>query len=288
MNISAYVNRREIEQQLTKKIEAILNKSGIYFRAWARVKSDKSTDDKLNKNKLNPDYKLQDLIGFRIACYFVEDIKFCETVLKNSFKEIVESASIDDLGTETFKPVRRNHVYELPEDIEHLCEKQLWSNKIDKTFEVQFRTIFSEGWHEVEHDLRYKNKSMWENYPEFSRKLNGINASLETSEWALMSLCDEIAYKNYKHKDWINMMRNKIRLRMESYSLSEKLKEIFDNSNEIAKKFLNYDKEKLVTFLSNGKIPIPLTLDNIIYSINYIEVRDQQILKITPELVKEL
>ncbi|MBK7959276.1 MAG: hypothetical protein IPK03_14995 [Bacteroidetes bacterium] len=28
---------------------------------------------------------------------------------------------------------------------------------VDSTFEVQLRTILSEGWHEIDHDLRYKS-----------------------------------------------------------------------------------------------------------------------------------
>jgi ppGpp synthetase/RelA/SpoT-type nucleotidyltranferase len=33
---------------------------------------------------------------------------------------------------------------------------------VDNTFEIQFRTTLSEGWHEVDHLMRYKCKPDWE------------------------------------------------------------------------------------------------------------------------------
>ncbi|WP_202796549.1 hypothetical protein, partial [Thermophagus xiamenensis] len=63
---------------------------------------------------------------------------------------------------------------------------------IDNTFEVQLRTILSEGWHEVDHSLRYKCKDDWKDYPDQERLLNGIYAALETNDSTLKSLFREI------------------------------------------------------------------------------------------------
>lgn len=287
INIDTYVYKIRAEQTLTDIISKILNKSGIFYRGWARVKSDKSIETKL-KLKSQNGYKMQDLFGFRVACYFVEDVKICEKIFSRCFKELEESASVDKLDAETFKPVRCNHVFELIKDIEDICDSKLWEKGFDKTFELQIRTIFSEGWHEVEHDLRYKNKVVWEQSPDLSRKFNGINATLETSEWALIKICDDLAYQSYKLKDWDNMLRNKIRLRLESHELPIHIKNIFDKSNEVAKKFLNYDKEKLTLFLAQSNIPIPLTIENIVYCINELEVKDDTIAKHANRMIKEV
>lgn len=42
IHIEDYVNKKNAEQILTDKINKILNKSGVFYRVWARVKSDKS------------------------------------------------------------------------------------------------------------------------------------------------------------------------------------------------------------------------------------------------------
>lgn len=38
---------------------------------------------------------------------------------------------------------------------------------IDDTFEIQIKTMFFEGWHEIEHDMRYKGEELWKNYKAF-------------------------------------------------------------------------------------------------------------------------
>ncbi len=86
-----------------------------------------------------------------------------------------------------FSAVRYNIIYELP--LELLNGERNFpgaSHLIDSTFELQIRSILSEGWHEVEHDLRYKAKQDWIGNDVESRKLNGIYATLETSEWTMI------------------------------------------------------------------------------------------------------
>lgn len=73
-----------------------------------------------------------------------------------------------------------------------------YEDLIDETYEIQIRTILSEGWHEVEHDLRYKCKEEWNNFQEESRLLNGIYATLESSEWAMLTLFEKLSYSQYK------------------------------------------------------------------------------------------
>ncbi len=289
IKIDDYLNKRQIEDSFNDLLTKFLNKSGIFYRLWVRVKSTPSINKKLAiKTKSNADYKLQDLFGIRIACYFQEDLPLCEHILSKHFNEIFDSASIDDPDPVTFKPTRRNHVYTLPEDILNLIANDLWNLNFDKTFEVQIRTIFSEGWHEVEHDLRYKNHNIWETIPDLSRKLNGILATLETSEWALNKVFDDLAYKCYKSKDWENMLINKVRLRLTQNNISDNIINIFNQEQDIAKKFLNFDREKLVSTLTESSIPIPLKIDNIIFLINEIEIKNENISNIMPEFIKTI
>ena len=78
-----------------------------------------------------------------------------------------------------------------------------------KTFEVQIRTTFSEGWHEVDHEVRYKHKEAWEQHYEFSRELNGIYATLEVCDRSMVNLLERLAYRNYKNMEIEAMVRHK-------------------------------------------------------------------------------
>ncbi len=66
IHIEDYVNKKNAEQILADKVNKILNKSGVFYRVWARVKSDKSIKAKLEK-RVAENYKMQDLFGLRIA-----------------------------------------------------------------------------------------------------------------------------------------------------------------------------------------------------------------------------
>lgn len=78
--------------------------------------------------------------------------------------------SIDVRDVDTFKPTRLNLVMRVPEIFkEHISaaiNDTNYPDLIDDTYEIQIRTIMSEGWHEVEHDLRYKYKDDWNDFQE--------------------------------------------------------------------------------------------------------------------------
>lgn len=277
------INRNTIIRELENKIKPILDRTGIFYRIWIRVKSIESIEQKFARKSNRKDYLMQDLIGCRIVLYFQEDVQVCERIIGENFREKEKDRSIDEIDSETFKPERRNYVFELPESILELFDDSVWKCHIDKTFECQFRTILSEGWHEIEHDLRYKHLDTWENALNLSRSLNGIFATLQTSDWALMKICDDLAYKCYKNKDWNGLLRNKVRIRFTGSGLSQVLIDEMDKDGEIGKKVLNFNKSELLLFFSN--IRLPVTYDNVLYCINSLHIKNQAILNITPEYI---
>lgn len=286
MMIEAYINKAQVEKTIIDIISRELNKTGIFYRIWARVKDGESIKKKLNKRN-RPDYRMQDLLGCRVVCYFAEDLIICEDIFKKMFHERDSDTTIDEQDSETFKPVRRNYVFDLPSELINIMPSELWELPFDKTFELQSRTILSEGWHEVEHDLRYKHSEAWVDAPNLSRKLNGILATLETSEWALGQLFDELAYQCYKQHNWLEMLRNKIRLRLNESGDFSNIATIFDSSPELAKKFLNFDKIKLVKALSRFSVGLPLSMQNLVFCINQIEIHNEEIDSLTPDYIKE-
>ena len=98
--------------------------------------------------------------------------------------------------------------------------------------------------------MRYKHKNTWESFPTLSRELNGILATLQTSEWTLIKICEEVVYSCYKKKDWNGMIRNKLRIRLKGDGLSGYIATYLDGNAEVAKKILNYSKMQLILFLT--------------------------------------
>ncbi|WP_338884087.1 hypothetical protein [Aeromonas hydrophila] len=169
-------------------------------------------------------------------------------------------------------------------------DRNINSRPIDFTFEVQLRSVLSEGWHEVEHevehDLRYKQKEHWKNQNELSRSLNGILASLESSEWGMRKIFEELAYKHYKQKYWDAMVSLKFRLRIQG-NLSDDIKLIFDDDPKAAKKILKFDRGTFLSMYSKHFYTIPLSMDNLIYITNILSSPITSITDITPSFIIE-
>jgi ppGpp synthetase/RelA/SpoT-type nucleotidyltranferase len=273
-----------VEKAIVGNITDTLNRIGIMYRIFSRVKDRRSLTKKINSK---PKYlqgmaKIQDLIGIRIVLYFPDDIKLVHDAMSATYVERRKDASIDDLDDNTFKPVRYNLVYELPSESRYAldCENSI---SVDDTFELQIRTVLSEGWHEVEHDLRYKFQGDWQQSPTESRKLNGLYASLETNEWTMIRILEEVAYKHYKQKNWEAMLRQKLRLRIQDFELGDEINQLFHSDIELAKKFFRVDREELISELYNKGYSYPLTLKNLVWFTNTVFIRDEIILDSTPE-----
>lgn len=273
-----------MEKRVVSDITDTLNKLGIMYRIFSRAKTISSLDKKISSK---PKYiegrsKIQDLIGVRVVLYFPDDIELVHKTMTKIYCERKKDASIDDLDDNTFKPVRYNLVYELPNNSNYTLDfKNAYC--VDNTFELQIRTVLSEGWHEVEHDLRYKFQDDWSASHIESRKLNGVYASLETSEWTMIRILEDVAYKHYKQKNWEAMLRQKLRLRIQDFDLGEEINQLFHSNTELAKKFFRVDRETLVTELYKKGFDYPLTLKNIVFFTNTVFVRDTRILELTPE-----
>jgi hypothetical protein len=145
----------------------------------------------------------------------------------------------------------------------------------------------SEGWHEVEHDLRYKCQEDWENYGDLGRALNGIFASLETSDWGMMKVFETLAYRHYKAGEWTQMIRTKFRLRSES-GLSKELIDVLRLYPETGKKIFRINRKTFLDTIINHKIEMPITADNIVYLGNYRFVGSPEINDVTPQPILDI
>lgn len=272
------------EKTIVKNISDTLNRIGIMYRIFSRSKDIRSLTKKIESK---PKYKegrakIQDLVGIRIVLYFPDDIELVHRAMSATYVERRKDASIDDLDDNTFKPVRYNLVYELQGGLHYDLDFEN-SHCVDDTFELQIRTVLSEGWHEVEHDLRYKFQDDWQQSSTESRKLNGVYASLETNEWTMIRILEEVAYKHYKQQNWEAMLRQKLRLRIQDFELGAEINQLFNSDIELAKKFFRIDREELVSELYTKGFGYPITLKNLVWFANTVFVRDERILGSTPE-----
>lgn len=249
------------------------------YRIFSRIKSTESINHKMEKKGnlyRQEKRKLQDLLALRITLYFTDDVNIVYQYLKNQPNFVNESIDVRDV--DTFKPTRLNLVMRVPEIFkEHISaaiNDTNYPDLIDDTYEIQIRTILSEGWHEVEHDLRYKYKDDWNDFQEESRLLNGIFASLESNEWAMLSLFERLAYAHYKRNEWDSMLRNKLRIRFANSGLSAELKEYLLEHQHIAKLLFRTDRSKVLGTILEKGFSFPLIYDTTLHLLNHICVKD--------------
>lgn len=298
-----------IVNDIKKEVEERFGRLGLYYRVFARGKTSASIKHKLSMKQYGKDKKIQDIIGIRIVLYFLDDVKVVYDILKaspnylsesNSEKDIKQldnetKLSIGGLSDKLFMPQRLNLVFKMnktqTESLNMALEEYENNHLIDNTYEVQIRTIFSEGWHEVEHDIRYKcNKdAMWDYCTEESRTLNGMYASLETTEYAMRSLFDSIAYKNFKHNDWSAMLRNKMCIRFEDDALSAAVcNSLATNDCILGKEIYKFKRSSLFILLKKLPSKLPRKMDNIVFLINRATLNREDVVALEPTPISDL
>jgi ppGpp synthetase/RelA/SpoT-type nucleotidyltranferase len=286
-------NPRDIERiarSVASEIEDEIAKAGIFYRIFFRCKDPKSLNSKVNaitkegEVKYNGTSKfLRDIIGIRVNLYFADDLNIVTNYIKEKYQSRFIEETIDQNKTTEFKPTRINIIYSLPDDCKAEFREVVPDNRIDSVFELQLRTVFSEGWHEVEHDFRYKCSEDWILYPDLSRTFNGILASLETHDWSTIQMFESLSYSHYKSGDISAMIRTKLRIRFSDFKLSGVLLNIIETEDGLQKEFFKLDRNSIITFLLVNRIGVPSNLENIIFLINYFFIKSPAIINITSE-----
>lgn len=282
----------KVLKEIVSDLESVLDRSGIMYHIFSRTKSEMSIKSKLEKkvDKYREEgKKMQDLLALRITLYFTDDVEMVYDYLRN--QPNFDSESIDANEVDKFCPKRLNLVMHVndkhKQDMQVAINGTDFPDLIDDTYEIQIRTILSEGWHEVEHDLRYKCKEEWEKHPEESRLLNGIYATLESSEWSMLTLFDRLSYSQYKEKAWDGMLRNKMRLRFADKGLSPEIKNILSSDKELAKKLFRVKRNKVLKSVMEKKFSYPLTYDTVVFLLNRIEVKNKKLASYEMTVLKD-
>lgn len=282
----------KVIREIIGDLENTLNRCGIMYHIFYRIKSPVSIKSKLEKKSeeyIAHNKKMQDFLALRITLYFKDDVELVHNYLKN--QPNFNDESVDKEEVERFCPKRLNIVMNIPpkfkEDIRVAINETGYPRLIDETYEIQIRTILSEGWHEVEHDLRYKCKEDWTMFKDEARLLNGIYASLECSEWSMLTLFGNLAYKQYKNKDWNSMLRNKMRIRFTNKELSNEIYEYLSENLDVAKSLYRVNRLNILKLMMDKRLGYPLTYDTVIHLINRIGIKNIGLSKFEDEVLKK-
>lgn len=280
-----------IQRHITKRVEEELHRSGLMFRLFSRIKDNNSIHEKMTRKGYRENNRMmQDLIGIRVTTYFSDDVVLLFDHFSNFF-EHVESV-YDAPKTNEFNPIRRNLVCRMGDEAaETFADLRKLNpdifNHIDSTFEIQFRTTLSEGWHEVEHIMRYKCSNDWKELEDESRMFNGIYATLETNDYTLKSMFDDIAYLHYKNQRWEAMLRAKFRLKFKLGHLGPELNQILNERPDIARELFKLNRIEIVSALVNSRIKLPISFNNIVYLCNHIYLKQRVIESLAPKIINE-
>lgn len=268
-----------VEHDLKRIISDRLEQCGLYFRVFSRIKTAASMERKFEQKEYGGDRKLQDLVGVRINLYFDDDVLICRDIMERTFEVIDWSTS--QRSDEEFKPAKLNGVFRLPEYLKAEISTDTWNMSIDDTFEIQIKTIFFEGWHEIEHDMRYKGEEIWSQYKSFSRYLNSILATLELCDKSMVTMFEDLGHTLYKSGRWRDMIKCHFRVKMGDVPLYPEVEELLTKDLErvdnLAKKLYKTSKWTLVEQLLKRSRRTPINVNTIIALLNDAQFHDARL-----------
>lgn len=213
-----------------------LMKISLHVTLKNRVKEFDSVYMKVLAKNLDFDkalFTLTDIMGLRIICPFMEDVKTVESFIRSYCTVIEEERKGENLSFREFGYESIHFLIEIPRKLQ---EKY----SIDRNFccEVQIRTILQDAWAEVEHELVYKAEFSPYDEP-LKRKLAALNANLSLSDIIFQEIRD---YQRQLHTQ-LNKRRMTFNRRIE-----HKSEEFHINSDSCSsanhKKYPDLDRSK--------------------------------------------
>jgi len=187
-------NRKILETQYEadrRVHELVLAELVQRFRVWfdevdihpgmkVRVKSFQSWFEKVLRkirHGVAPDQvQIHDVLGLRIVCPFLEDVRRIEELVHKNFTVLEEEKKGAPQSFKEFGYDSTHFLVALPTDLVGALALQ-----DPPPCEIQVRTILQDAWAEVEHELIYKSKFLPFDQP-LKRKMAALNANLTLSD----------------------------------------------------------------------------------------------------------
>lgn len=280
---------RRVADALRRQIDDYLTSLGLLCRVFGRAKGMPSMKRKIDASPgkyMAGGRLIQDMIGIRVVLYFPEDIQVVEELLRSRYECDEKSCTIDRPVATVFSVTRHNLIFRIPTDFIRDI-RGISGFPIDETFEIQIRTILSEGWHEVEHDLRYKRLAHWVGHDDLSRGLNGVVATLETAEWSMRKIFDDLAFRHFAAKQWAAMLHTILRMRVSS-NLSASIEQLLDADENLANELFRINRMSVFRALSQLAPRIPLSIDNMVHLWNFTTLSNEPLTRIRSQFLSEV
>ena len=210
---------KKIEIIVAELLEKTLEDGGIRPMQIAhRIKTRDSVAEKLErKSEKYPSVNvMNDLIGFRIICYFTEQVDQMAALVEKvlDVDPVLSTDKRKTMAPTAFGYLSLHYICRLPKG-EGYPEKLT-----EYTFEIQFRTVLQHAWAEIEHDLGYKTEF---GIPlDVRREFSRIAGLLEIADESFMVIKSRI-------KDYVENVRTAIEedtadnLRLDLNTLTEYL-----------------------------------------------------------------
>lgn len=136
-------------------IRTDLSKNNIKTHSiLSRIKDFESFCDKIERKQIKePFNEIKDILGLRVVCLFLSDIKNIGSLIKSSFQVLEEDNKIDGFDEpSSFGYMSLHFIVKMKSDY-----KGPRYDKIrDIPFEIQVRTITMDAWANISHYLSYK------------------------------------------------------------------------------------------------------------------------------------
>ena len=273
-----------VEMELRHLIEDRLQRCGLYYRLFSRIKTAESLARKFQIKDYNEEKKIQDLVGLRIDVYFEDDLNICQDLMSELFSLVEWSKS--EQNDDEFRPMKINGVFRMPDYLTKQITEETWEMCIDDTIEIQLKTVFFEGWHEIEHDMKYKEGVLWSGKKGYSRYFNSILATLELCDKSLVSLFENLGHELYKERNWTSMMKAHYRLKMEDRPMYPELERILDEDHSeqnIGKQLFKTGRKILINELLKQPRRVPINVNTITALVNKAVIHDERLTRLFHE-----
>ncbi len=175
----------QILADIHQGLEELLDTAALSATIKFRVKRFDNFCEKINRLKrTSAPIEINDLLGIRIICPFLEDLDTVETLIKQHYvilemEHKAEQHSFREFGYDSV------HIMIQAPPLPGRKYLPFTSN----VCEIQLRTILQEAWAEVEHELVYKSDIDLPNHT-IRRKLASLNASLTLSDLIFQEIRD--------------------------------------------------------------------------------------------------
>ncbi len=185
---------QSILEDFVRRVEKAVSSKGVSSSVKFRVKSFSSYYKKLLRKMTEASEAhalpvVNDIMGIRIVCPFIEDLKQVRETLLDYCMLREEEQKGAEYSFKEFGYQSIHLLVELPDDLKNRFQMQENSATGTMVCEVQIRTILQDAWSEVEHELVYKVDFTPYDEP-LRRKLAALNANLSLSDIIFQEIRD--------------------------------------------------------------------------------------------------